>query len=95
MIEAGGAAFVGTHDTDSDRSEIYDRIEGYFREAKGGAIIVKNIQLLTFEKQSVLLHILEQEHPDVRMISTANATLLKMVAEATFRDNLFFIITVR
>lgn len=90
MLEAGGAALVGKHAPESDRSEIYDRIEGYFREAKGGTIIVKNIQLLTFEKQSVLLHILEQEHPDVRLICTANSSLLKMVAEETFRDNLFF-----
>ena len=92
VLEAGGAALVGKHDPDSDRSEIYDRIEGYFSEAKGGTIIVKNIQLLTFEKQSVLLHILEQEHPDVRIICTANASLLKMVAEETFRDNLFFML---
>lgn len=92
MLEAGGAALVGKHAPDSDRSEIYDRIEGYFREAKGGTIIVKNIQLLTFEKQSVLLHILEQEHPDVRMICTANGTLMKMLAEEDFRDNLFYML---
>ena len=92
VIEAGGAALVGKHDPDSDRSEIYNRIEGYFQEAKGGTIIVKNIQLLTFERQSVLLHILEQEHPDVRIICTANASLLKMVAEEIFRDNLFFML---
>ena len=92
VVEAGGAALVGKHAPDSDRSEIYDRIEGYFREAKSGTIIVKNIQLLTFEKQSVLLHILEQEHPDVRIICTANASLMKMVAEETFRDNLFFML---
>ena len=42
--------------------------------------------------QSVLLHILEQEHPDVRIISTANSSLRKMVAGETFRDNLFFIL---
>lgn len=90
VIEAGGAALVGKHEPDSDRSETYDRIEGYFRDAKGGTIIVKNIQLLTFERQSVLLHIFEQEHPEARIICTANASLLKMVAEEKFRDNLFF-----
>ena len=31
------------------RSEIYNRIEGYFQEVKGGTLIIKNIQLLTFE----------------------------------------------
>ena len=92
VLEAGGAALVGRHDPDSDRSEMYNRIEGYFQEVKGGTLVIKNIQLLTFEKQSVLLHILEQEHPDVRIICTANSSLLKMVADETFRDNLFFIL---
>ena len=92
VLEAGGAALVGRHDPESDRSEMYNRIEGYFQEAKGGTLVIKNIQLLTFEKQSVLLHILEQEHPDVRIICTANTSLLKMVADETFRDNLFFIL---
>ena len=92
VLEAGGAALVGRHDPESDRSEMYNRIESYFQEAKGGTLVIKNIQLLTFEKQSVLLHILEQEHPDVRIICTANSSLLKMVADETFRDNLFFIL---
>ena len=92
ILEAGGAALVGKHDPASDRSEMYNRIEGYFQEAKGGTLIIKNIQLLTFEKQSVLLHILEQEHPDVRIICTANSSLLKMVADESFRNNLFFIL---
>ena len=92
VLEAGGAALVGRHNPKSDRSETYNRIEGYFQEAKGDTLVIKNIQLLTFEKQSVLLHILEQEHPDVRIICTANPSLLKMVADETFRDNLFFIL---
>ena len=50
------------------------------------------MHLLTFEKQSVLLHILETEHPDVRVICTAEPELLKMVTEKTFRPNLFFIL---
>ena len=55
-------------------------------------MIVKNIHLLPFDKQSVLLHILENEHPDVRVICTAEPELLKMVKENTFRPNLFFIL---
>lgn len=53
---------------------------------------MKNIELLNFEKQSVLLHILEQEHPDVRLICTANSTLLKMVGDGLFRENLYYIL---
>lgn len=92
VLEAGSAPLVGRHDPESDRSEIFNRIEGYFKEASGGTLIIKNIQLLTFETQSVLLHILEEEHPDVRIISTAGPGLLKMVSDGSFRDNLFFIL---
>ena len=92
VIEAGGAELVGLHDPKSDRNEMYNRIKSYFLNADGGTIILKNIQLLNFEKQSVLLHILSEEHPDVRMICTANGSLMKMLAEGDFRDNLFFIL---
>lgn len=91
-VDADGAALVGTHNPASDRSETYNRIEGYFKKASEGTIIVKNIQLLTFEKQSILLHILSEEHPDVRVICTASTSLLKLVAEERFRGNLFFML---
>ena len=95
VIEAGGAALVGQHDPTTLRSEIYNRMEGYFKKADGGTIIIKNVQLLSFDKQSVLLHILENEHPDVRVICTAEPELLKMVSEKTFRPNLSFTFSVR
>ena len=66
VIEAGGAERVGLHDPKSDRNEMYNRIKSYFQNAAGGTIILKNIQLLNFEKQSVFLHILSEEHPDVK-----------------------------
>ena len=92
IVDAGGAALVGRHNPENERSEIYNRIEGYFQKSAGGTIIIKNVHLLTFEKQSVLLHILETEHPDVRVICTAEPELLKMVTEKAFRPNLFFIL---
>ena len=92
VIEAGGAALVGKHDPATLQTEIYSRIAGYFQKADGGTILLKNIHLLTFDKQSVLLHILENEHPDVRVICTAEPELLKMVTEKTFRPNLFYIL---
>ncbi len=92
VIEAGGAALVEQHDPTTLRSEIYNRIESYFKKADGGTIIIKNVHLLNFDKQSVLLHILENEHPNVRVICTAEPELLKMVSEKTFRPNLFYIL---
>ncbi|WP_301869686.1 sigma 54-interacting transcriptional regulator, partial [uncultured Bacteroides sp.] len=53
IVDAGGAALVGRHNPENERSEIYNRIEGYFHKSAGGTIIIKNVHLLTFEKQSV------------------------------------------
>jgi len=92
VVDADCAALVGKHNPGNERSEIYNRIEGYFHKSEEGTIIVKNVHLLSFEKQSVLLHILETEHPDVRVICTAEPELMKMVTEKTFRPNLFNIL---
>lgn len=92
VVEAGGAALVGKHDPASGNSEMYNRIKGYFKNASGGTIIIKNIHLLNFDKQSVLLHILSEEDPDVRVICTAEPELLEMVTEKTFRPTLFYLL---
>lgn len=90
VIEAGGAALVGEHKSGSEKSEMYNRIGGYFKKAAGGTIILKNVHLLNFDKQSVVLHILSEDHPDVRVICTAEPELLEKVSDRTFRSNLFF-----
>lgn len=92
VLEAGGAALVGKHDPTSGNSEMYNRIKGYFKDAAGGTIIIKNIHLLNFDKQSVFLHILSEEDPDVRVICTAEPELLEMVTEKTFRPTLFYLL---
>ena len=92
MIEAGGSPHIEKHDPKSDRSETYNRIKGYFTNADGGTIILKNLELLTFDKQSVLLHILETEHSNVRIICTADPHILQMVKNKEFRANLFYLL---
>jgi two-component system response regulator HydG len=92
VIEAGGAGIIGDHDVQSGKSEIYTRIKNYFLQADGGTIIVKNLHLLNLEKQSVLLHILREEHPDVRVICTAEPSLHDMVLKQTFRTTLLYIL---
>lgn len=92
VLDAGSAALVGNHNPKSEQSEIYNRIKGYFGKCAGGTIIIKNVHLLNFDKQSVMLHILETEHPDVRVIGTADPDLLGMVTAKTFRPNLYYIL---
>ena len=92
VVEAGGTGLIGKHDPASGRSEIYNRIKSYFENADGGTIIVKNLHLLSFEKQSVLLHILDEEHPNVRVICTAEPYLRRMMVEQSFRPNLMYML---
>lgn len=92
VIEAGGAGIIGEHDLQSGQSEIYTRIKNYFLQTDGGTIIVKNLHLLNLEKQSVLLHILQEEHPDVRVICTAEPYLQDMVMKQTFRTTLLYML---
>ncbi|MCM1225508.1 MAG: sigma 54-interacting transcriptional regulator [Lachnospiraceae bacterium] len=92
IVDAGGAGLIGKHDPSSERSETYNRIKSYFENADGGTIIVKNLHLLNCEKQSVLLHILEEEHPNVRVICTAEPYLRRMMAEQSFRPNLMYML---
>lgn len=92
VIEAGGAGIIGEHDLQSGQSEIYTRIKNYFLQADGGTIIVKNLHLLNLEKQSMLLHILQEEHPDVRVICTAEPYLQDMVMKQTFRTTLLYML---
>ena len=92
VVEAGGAGIIGEHDLQSGQSEIYTRIKNYFLQADGGTIIVKNLHLLNLEKQSVLLHILQEEHPDVRVICTAEPYLQDMVMKQTFRTTLLYML---
>ncbi len=43
VIEAGGAALVGNHDPANLRSEVLNRMEGYFKIAKTAVVVVTKI----------------------------------------------------
>lgn len=90
MLEAGGAALVGKHDPESGNSKMYDRISGYFNNVEGGTLIIKNIQLLSFDKQSVFLHILANESHNVRILCTASPDILDKLKNGEFRESLFY-----
>lgn len=90
VLEAGGASLVEHVEPNEKRKDIYTRIKSYFLEMAGGTLIVKNVEFLSMDKQSVLLHLLKEEKHDVRLICTADPKLLVMVDDGTFRDNLFF-----
>jgi transcriptional regulator with PAS, ATPase and Fis domain len=78
---------------------------GRFEEANGGTIFLDEIGDLALPLQAKLLRVLQERslerlgsntsHPiDVRVICATNRNLEKMVAEGTFREDLYFRISV-
>src|SRR5439155_23079550 len=78
---------------------------GRFEEANGGTIFIDEIGDLALPLQSKLLRVLQERtverlgsnvsRPvDVRVICATNRNLEKMVAEGTFREDLYFRVSV-
>ncbi len=75
--------------------------KGRFEQADGGAIFLDEIGELTLSMQAKLLRILQERtfervggnHPvkvDLRIITATNRDLAKMVADGTFREDLYY-----
>ncbi|HTJ83555.1 MAG TPA: sigma 54-interacting transcriptional regulator, partial [Polyangiaceae bacterium] len=90
--------------TGADRSRI-----GLFEAADGGTLFLDEVGEMSLGMQAKLLRVLEDgivrplgtertKHVDVRLIAATHRDLSKMVAERTFREDLFYrlaIVTVR
>jgi DNA-binding NtrC family response regulator len=67
---------------------------GRFEEANGGTIFIDEIGDLALPLQTKLLRALQERPVDVRVICATNRNLEKMVEEGTFREDLYFRISV-
>lgn len=92
VLEAGAASLVEKIKPDDEYHEVYRRIRAYFNEVIGGTLIVEGLENLSDEKQAVLLHILKQEKPDVRLICTADSRLINVAGDGDFKNNLYYML---
>ena len=78
---------------------------GYFERADGGTLFLDEIGELSMETQQVLLQVLEEDRithvggeksipVDVRVIAATNKDLAKAIQAKTFRDDLFYRLSV-
>ena len=79
--------------------------DGFFQAANGGTIFLDEIGNAPLSVQSRLLRVLQErevmkvgerksEKIDVRVIAATNSNLLEMIAKETFREDLFYRLTV-
>ena len=82
-----------------------DNREGFFQAAEGGTIFLDEIGNASLAVQSRLLRVLQEkevvkvgarqgEKIDVRIIAATNSNLREMIAKETFREDLFYRLTV-
>ncbi len=82
-----------------------DNREGFFQAAEGGTIFLDEIGNASLSVQSRLLRVLQEkevvkvgsrktEKIDVRVIAATNSDLKEMIAKETFREDLFYRLTV-
>lgn len=83
----------------------HSRHQGYFEQADGGTIFLDEIGELPLPLQSKFLRVLQERQferiggketlsVDVRVIAATNRDLRKMVAEGSFREDLFYRVNV-
>src|SRR5690606_41984863 len=82
-----------------------DNREGFFQAADGGTIFLDEIGNASMAVQSRLLRVLQEkevmkvgerktEKIDVRVIAATNSNLKEMIGKGTFREDLFYRLTV-
>ncbi len=69
---------------------LLDAVTAQFRKAQGGTVILDNVQLLSQDMQSIVIHILANSKHETRIIATATPDITEMVAEGSFLSVLFY-----
>lgn len=60
---------------------LLDAVAAQFRKAQGGTAIFDNIELLSSDMQSIILHVLANSKQDTRIIATVTPNITELVAE--------------
>lgn len=69
---------------------LLDAVAAQFRKAQGGTVILDNIQHLSSDMQSIILHVIANSKHTPRIIATASTDISEMVIEGVFPSALFY-----
>lgn len=69
---------------------LLDAVASQFHKVQGGTVILDNVQLLSPDMQSIILHVLANSKQDTRIIATATPNITELVAEESFLSALFY-----
>lgn len=89
-LDCGTLHYLALNHNTKQSMTLLDAVATQFRKAQGGTVILDNVQQLSPDMQSVILHVLANSKQDTRIIATATPCLTELVAEESFLSALFY-----
>lgn len=90
LLECGTLHYLALNHNAKQPMSLLDAVAAQFRKAQGGTAILDNIELLSPDMQSIILHVLANSKQDTRIIATATPNITELVAEGSFLSALFY-----
>ena len=90
LLDCGTLHYLALSHNTKQPVTMLDAVATQFRKAHGGTVILDNVQLLSQDMQSIILHVLANSKHDIRIIATASPDITDMVIEGSFLSALFY-----
>lgn len=90
LLDCGTLHYLALNHNTKQPVTMLDAVATQFRKGHGGTVILDNVQLLSPDMQSIILHVLANSTHDIRIIATASPDITDMVIEGSFLSALFY-----
>lgn len=90
LLDCGTLHYLALNHNSKQPMSLLDAVASQFHKAQGGTVILDNVQLLSPDMQSIILHVLANSKQDTRIIATATPNITELVAEESFLSALFY-----
>ncbi len=90
MMDCGTLHYLALNNNPKQQLTLLDAVTAQFRKAQGGTVILDNIQHLSPDMQSIMLHVIANSKQTPRIIATASPDITEMVIDGGFLSALFY-----
>ena len=90
MMDCGTLHYLAQNHNSKQPLTLLDAVAAQFRKAQGGTVILDNIQHLSPDMQSIILHVIANCKQPPRIIATALPDITGMVVDGRFLSALFY-----
>ena len=90
VLDCGTLHYLAQNHDTKHPVTLLDAVANQFRKAQGGTIILDNIQQLSQDMQSIILHVISNSRQAPRIIATSSPEITEMAADGSFLSALFY-----